>query len=44
VLIVRTSQDDIVLDNLTVALLSKQDMPYRMVRMQAADDLNKWVA
>jgi predicted transglutaminase-like cysteine proteinase len=44
VLIVRTSQDDIVLDNLTVALLSKQDMPYRMVRMQAAEDPNKWVA
>ena len=44
VLIVRTSQDDIVLDNLTVALLSKQDMPYRMVRMQAPDDPNKWVA
>lgn len=42
VLFARTTEGNIVLDNLTPALLSEGNMPYKVVRLQSPSDPNVW--
>jgi predicted transglutaminase-like cysteine proteinase len=42
VLVWRTDRGDLVLDNLSPALLSRAAAPYRWVREQSPDDPNRW--
>lgn len=44
VLIVRTSRDDVVLDSLTPALMSRQDVKYKFLRVQSPADPNAWTS